>query len=185
MPNTPRIVTLGHSNRTVAQLLDLLCAHGIELVVDVRRVPRSGRNPHFNADVLAIDLSRGGIAYRSMPELGGRRSRARNTPHSSLTDPSIAGYADYMDTPAFADAVAALIDAAGSRTTAILCAEARPEGCHRLLLSDWLVANRVAVVHAIDGSPPVPHQMTDCARIDAGRVVYDRGQLPLLGEPEP
>jgi uncharacterized protein (DUF488 family) len=181
MSHAARIVTLGHSNRTVAQLLELLRAHEIELLVDIRRVPKSGRNPHFNADALAIDLPRDGIAYRSVPELGGRRSRAKNTPHIGLTDPSIAGYADYMDTSAFADAVAALIDDAGGTRTAIMCAEAKPETCHRRLLSDWLSANGVEVVHAVDETAPMTHAMTPCARIDNGRVVYDRGQLPLLG----
>jgi uncharacterized protein (DUF488 family) len=174
------IVTLGHSNRTVDQLIELLRAQRVELLVDIRRVPRSGRNPQFNSDALTIDLPKADIRYRSVPELGGRRSRARNTPHTALTDPSIAGYADYMDTEAFAEVGAKLIDVAGRYRTAIMCAEARPESCHRRLLCDWLVANQVAVVHAIDAETAQPHQLDPSARIVDGRVIYDRGQLSLV-----
>ena len=180
LSHAARIVTLGHSNRTVAQLVEMLRAHGVERVIDIRRVPRSGRNPQFDADALAVDLPRSNIEYRSLPELGGRRSRATDTPHVGLTDPSVAGFADYMDSPAFADAVTELIDAAGRHRIAIMCAEAKAESCHRRLLSDWLAANGVDVVHAEDATTSRPHDMTPCARIEGGRVIYDRGQLPLL-----
>ncbi len=174
------LVTLGHSNRTLEQLVALLAAHGVELLVDIRRVPRSGRNPQFNADNLALELPARGVRYRSVPELGGRRSRAADTPHVALTEPAIAGYADYMDTPAFADVAAKLIDVAGRYRTAIMCAEANPESCHRRLLSDWLVANDVDVRHAVDEREPVSHALTGCARIADHRVIYDLGQRSLL-----
>jgi uncharacterized protein (DUF488 family) len=174
------IVTLGHSNRTLEQLVALLRAHRIELVVDIRRVPRSGRNPQFDAGLLAIDLPDAGIRYRSVPELGGRRSRRPDSPHVGLTDPSIAGYADYMDSDAFADVAGKLIDVAGRYRTGIMCAEAKPEGCHRRLLCDWLVANGVDVIHAVDADTGQPHAVTESARLDGGRVVYDRVQLSLI-----
>lgn len=180
----PRIVTLGHSNRSLEDLVALLRAQRIELLVDVRRVPRSGRHPQFNAAALAIDLPRAGVRYRSVPELGGRRSRAAGSPHVALDDPSIAGYADYMDTPAFLDTAAKLIDVAGRYATAIMCAEADPAGCHRRLLSDWLAANGVDVRHARDAGPPAPHVLTECARLEGGRVIYDRGQMSLIDPPE-
>lgn len=175
-----RITTLGHSNRTIDQLIELLRAHDIELLIDIRRVPRSGRNPQFNSDSLAIDLPNADVRYRSVPDLGGRRSRATNTPHVALTDPAIAGYADYMDTAQFAEVGAKLIDVASRYRTAIMCAEAKPQSCHRRLLCDWLLANDVDVVHALDATTSVPHRLDPSARITERAVVYDCRQLDLV-----
>ena len=157
----PRILSVGHSTRTVPQFLEVLHAHGVRGIVDVRALPASGRQPWFNRQPLALALAENGFAYDWLGEpLGGGRDDVQRPDLAGLKDPAHRGYAAHMATPAFAAGIEQLLALAARRPTAIMCAEAAPDGCHRLLLCDALQLRGVEVIHAIDGARTqrhVPH----------------------------
>ena len=163
--------TIGHSRRSLAELVALLRAHGVSQVIDVRRYPRSRRHPQFDVAALARDLPVAGIAYAHSPGLGGFR-RPRVGSVNTGVEPAFRGYADYMETDEFAAAVDGLLAAARERPTAIMCSEAVPWRCHRSLLSDALVARGVEVRHILGPGPAEPHTLTAGARVEGTRVVY-------------
>jgi uncharacterized protein (DUF488 family) len=172
--------TIGHSTRTLAELLTLLRSHGVGRVVDVRRFPRSRRHPHFDTDALARDLSRAGIVYTHAPGLGGFRRAQPHSVNTGLRNRSFQGYADYMQTADFAHHLATLVAEAAGTRTAIMCAEATPWRCHRSLIADALTARDIDVLHILDPHRAVPHTVTAGARIEPGRVTYP-GQTELFG----
>jgi uncharacterized protein (DUF488 family) len=165
------VYTVGHSNVPVEQLLLTLLAAQIELLVDVRQFPMSRRNPQFNHDTLAATLAEHGIDYRHIVELGGRRPVRPDSPNTGLRHPAFRGYADYMATDAFQQALQQLIELAAARRCAIMCAEAVPWRCHRSLISDALVARGVRVVHLI-GDKQRPHTLSSYARLNGAQVTY-------------
>ena len=113
----PHLYTIGHSTRTLEELLGLLAAHEIELLVDVRRFPMSKRHPHFNREALAADLAERGIAYRHAEALGGRRNPRKDSPNTAWRERGFRGYADYMDSPEFRAALEALLADASARNS--------------------------------------------------------------------
>ena len=165
------IYTIGHSTRSLDEFLDLLCAHGIRQLVDVRTVPKSRRHPHFSAEALAVSLSKAGIAYRHAPELGGLRKPRKHSGNTAWRHEGFRGYADYMETPAFDRAVDALL-AIATISTVIMCAEAVWWRCHRQLIADALVARGVGVWHITSSAAPSTHTLTEFAKISEGRVRY-------------
>jgi uncharacterized protein (DUF488 family) len=120
------IYTVGHSTHSLDNFLSLLRANGIERLVDVRTVHRSRHNPQFNLDTLGKFLRNRRIGYRHMKELGGLRHCRADSPNSGWHNASFRGFADYMQTPELAAAVAKLIELAGEKTTTIMCSEAVP-----------------------------------------------------------
>ncbi|HWC64978.1 MAG TPA: DUF488 domain-containing protein [Thermoanaerobaculia bacterium] len=173
--------TIGHSNRSFEEFRDLLAAQGIEQAADIRRYPASRKWPHFDAAALAVSLPAAGIAYLPMPELGGRRRARPDSPHTAWRSEAFRGYADFLDGPEAAAAVAKLEAAARSRPTAFFCAEAVPWRCHRSLVADRLTAGGWTVIDVLGPSSVRPHSLPDFARVESGRVIYDAGQLPLSG----
>jgi uncharacterized protein (DUF488 family) len=173
--------TLGHSTLALPDFLTLLDAHGIAALADVRRFPASRRHPHFAREALCEALARPGVAYVWLPGLGGRRRGLPGSPHHAWKSATFRAYADHMETPEFAAALAELLARAAERRTAIMCAEAVPWRCHRQLVADALVARGVEVRHIVGSSPPAAHRLTSFARLDGTRVIYDRGQLELNG----
>jgi uncharacterized protein (DUF488 family) len=172
------LYTIGHSTRSLDELLMVLHAHAIRTLVDIRAFPMSRRLPHFNREALAEALSKAGIRYVWMKALGGyRRKISNNSPNLALRNVSFRNYADYMLTLDFEQAIAAVIELAGQSPTAYMCAERVYFHCHRVLVSDWLVAHGHEVFH-IDGSGPVkPHQLTAEARLVDGQLIYRGDRL--------
>ena len=170
------IRTVGHGTLAADQFAALVSGAHVELVADVRRYPGSRRHPHFAGDAMAAWLPGHGIAYHWLPALGGRRRVVPGSPNVGLRNEQFRAYADHMGTPAFADAVAELLDLARHRLTAVLCAEAVWWRCHRRLLGDHLVlVAGVPVDHLFHDGRLVPHEPTAEAR-RAGEVVrYDGG----------
>jgi uncharacterized protein (DUF488 family) len=166
------VSTVGHSTRSADELIELLLAHGIAVLVDVRTVPRSRHNPQFDQSALPATLEAAGLAYRHMADLGGLRKPRPDSPHTAWTNPSFRGYADHMDTPAFALALDQLIALARERSTAVMCAEAVPWRCHRSLIADALLARGIEVRHIHDARLAEPHRLTPFARIVGARVAY-------------
>lgn len=165
--------TIGHSNRSLDELLSLLAGAEIELLADVRRYPGSRKHPHFNRDALEQSLSDRGIAYRHLEDLGGRRStRLADSPNTAWRVDSFNRYADYMTTPPFADALAELIDLAQRQRTAIMCSEAVPWRCHRRLIADAMIVRGWSVYDIMGAGRPKPHAMTEFARWREGQLSY-------------
>jgi uncharacterized protein (DUF488 family) len=178
--------TIGHSTRALDVFLDLLEREGIERLVDVRAFPVSKRHPHFDREPLSASLAGRGISYRHAPELGGRRSAPKDAEPTAWRNSGFRGYAHYMTTPAFTQAIAELQRDAKQQHTAIMCAEAVPWRCHRNLIADALTAAGDAVLHIGDSGVTV-HQLTKFAVVaPSGTVLYpaesSAKQLSLLGE---
>jgi uncharacterized protein (DUF488 family) len=172
-PTAHRVWTIGHSNRTIDELLDLLIANEIEVVGDVRRHPGSRRWPQFAAESLGGTLPARGILYVPLPDLGGRRTPLPDSPNTAWRHPAFRGYADYMSTDAFALALSDLVNMACGLRTAIMCAEAVWWRCHRGLIADVLKWVGFDVAHILSAaSPPVPHPYTTAARVVGGRLTY-------------
>src|SRR5690606_40459573 len=173
--------TIGHSTRTLDAFLDLLRAQRIEAIADVRRHAGSRKYPHFNPDALTSSLAQTGIAYVAFPDLGGRRKARPDSPHTVWRNASFRGYADYMDTPAFARACTRLVELAGQRRTALLCAEAVWWRCHRSMIADELKARGACVLHIMEGGRVEEHPYTAAARVVNGELRYgaEQGRLPL------
>ena len=172
------LYTIGHSTRTIEELIAALAAHRIQTVVDIRAFPMSRRLPQFNRDSLQQTLPAAGMHYLWMKALGGYRKRIlEESPNIALRNPSFRNYADYMLTPEFARAMDEMLALAESSRTTYMCAERLYFRCHRMLVSDWLVAHGHQVFH-IDASGPVkPHTLTADARIVDGRLIYRGDRL--------
>ena len=166
------IFTIGHSTRPIDEFLELLRTNGVEQLVDIRTVPRSRRNPQFDRDSLPATLGHAAIAYVHMPELGGLRHPRADSPNSAWRNDSFRGYADYMQTPEFASAIEKLIEIAGAKPTAIMCAEAVPWRCHRSLVADALTARGIPVEDIISGARRQVHKLTPFARVEGPRIWY-------------
>jgi uncharacterized protein (DUF488 family) len=166
------VLTIGHSTRPLEALIDLLRTHGVERLVDVRAFPRSRRHPQFNIDTLPEALAGAGIAYTHLPDLGGRRRARPDSRNVGWREEGFRGYADYMETPAFARGLAHLLDLAAQQRVAIMCAEAQPWSCHRRLVADALLARGVRVEHIMNAGARRRHEPPPFARIVDGRVSY-------------
>jgi uncharacterized protein (DUF488 family) len=172
------LYTIGHSTRSLDELIDALRAHGIQTLVDVRAFPMSRRLPHFNRESLEASLPAAGIEYRWMPALGGRRKKQRDdSPNTALRNDQFRNYADYMLTPEFQAAVGEVLELAASRPTAVMCAERVWFRCHRMLISDYVVAHGNRVLHIDDSKPPREHKLTADARVRDGVLVYTGDRL--------
>jgi uncharacterized protein (DUF488 family) len=172
------LYTIGHSTRTLAELIEALQAHSIQTLVDIRSFPMSRRLPHFNRESLEKTLPEAGIRYVWLKELGGRRKKIRDdSPNFALRSPSFRNYADYMLTPEFEHGIAKLITLSEHSPTAYVCAERVYFRCHRMLVSDWLVAHGHEVLH-IDGvGPSKPHKLMPEGRLVDGRLIYRGDRL--------
>jgi uncharacterized protein (DUF488 family) len=175
--------TVGHSTRTLEGFIALLHGAAIGCVADVRRHPGSRRHPQFSAEALAGSLADAGIAFVPMPALGGRRHPRPDSPHTAWRNAGFRGYADYMDTPAFAVARERLVAAARERNTAVMCAEAMWWNCHRSLIADDFKARGWTVVHLLAPGKSQEHPWTGAARLVDGRLDYsapDESQADLF-----
>ena len=134
----PPIFTVGHSTRSIDEFVELLRAHGVKGIVDVRSIPRSRHNPQFNTDVLEHSLQQEHMSYKHIKELGGLRHARKDSLNLGWRNASFRGFADYMATQEFSEGLEALAKIANARETAIMCAEAVPWRCHRSLIADAL-----------------------------------------------
>ena len=164
--------TIGHSSRSIEDFLALVRSQAIERIADIRRFPGSRAHPHFNPEPLAASLANAGIEYLPFPDLGGRRKARPDSPNTIWRNPSFRGYADYMSTPAFAEALDRFVEIARERRTALMCSEAVWWRCHRSMVADALKACGIEVLHVMDGPKVVEHPYTSAARIDDGRLAY-------------
>jgi uncharacterized protein (DUF488 family) len=170
------VYTIGHSTRTIAEFVTLLGQASVELIVDVRAIPRSRTNPQFNADALPASLDTVGIGYDHLPALGGRRQRRRGEPPSINTlwrNESFRNYADYAATEAFRLGLGELCSLIRERCCAIMCSEAVWWRCHRRIIADYLLADSISVAHIMGNNNIQPATPTPgVRRLPNGTLVY-------------
>jgi len=172
------LYTIGHSTRSLEELVSALKAHGIETLVDIRAFPMSRRLPHFNRESLERSLPEQGIRYNWMKALGGYRKTSRkDSPHTALRNANFRNYADYTLTPEFHEAITELLRVANESRTAYMCAERVYFHCHRMIVSDWLVAQGHEVLHIDAEGPARPHKLLAEARLIDGQMIYSGGEL--------
>jgi uncharacterized protein (DUF488 family) len=177
---TPLVIfTIGHSTRPIESFIRLLDAHGVERLVDVRKIPRSAHNPQFGRDQLSPALRRAGIHYRHMPGLGGLRRPRPDSINLGWRNTSFRGYADYMQTTEFKEHLQRCIDLAREEQVVLMCAEAVPWRCHRSLIADALIVRGIDAREISSGVRAVSHVLTPFARVVGTDVTYPAEQQRL------
>jgi uncharacterized protein (DUF488 family) len=178
----PCIFTVGHSTRSIDEFVELLRAHGIKGIVDIRSIPRSRHNPQFNADNLKQSLQREHMRYKHIKELGGLRRAKKDSINLGWRNASFRGFADYMATQEFSEGLEALTKIATTRETAIMCAEAVPWRCHRSLVADALTNKGWMVLDIMSRTVVARHHQTPFLKIRKGQLVYPEEPLRKLLE---
>jgi uncharacterized protein (DUF488 family) len=171
-----KLWTVGHSTRSGEEFVQILLAHDVEVLVDVRTFPSSRRYPQFNKAVLAASLKKSKIAYLHEARLGGRRTPRPDSHNSAWRNAQFRGYADHMETEEFRNGVRELLELASTKRVAVMCAEAVWWRCHRSLIADYLKAEGHEVIHIIDEKKTEEHPFTSAARVVDGELSY-RGLL--------
>lgn len=172
------ILSIGHSVRPLETFVQLLQAHGVTLVADVRTMPRSRRQPQFNRETLPQQLKLAGIGYLHLPGLGGLRHPRPDSPNRGWQNASFRGYADYMQTKEFAVSLECLIRLAQKERLALMCAEALPWRCHRSLIADALWLRGLPVEHILGLKGRQPHRLTGFARVQGLEITYPEEESP-------
>ena len=167
------IWTIGHSTRSGSEFNQILRAHEISILVDVRTFPGSRRYPQFNKVALSQALAAVGIDYLHLPPLGGRRRPKPDSTNTAWKNPSFRAYADHMESSEFKQGIKELLEVSASKRTAIMCAEALWWRCHRSLISDYLKSIGVEVIHIADEKRAEVHPYTGAARIVDGKLNYE------------
>jgi uncharacterized protein (DUF488 family) len=175
------LFTIGHSTHSIEEFIDLLKAHGVEQVADVRSIPKSRHVPQFNFDVLGPALGEAGIAYTPIKALGGRRHSRKGSINTGWRNASFRSYADYMATAGFAEGMEELIALARRKRTAIMCAEAVPWRCHRSLIADAMMLRGWEVLEIVNAQPAKAHKLTPFLKVVDGTPTYpaEQPELPL------
>lgn len=179
----PEVIhTIGHGNRPLAEFMDLLQRADIACLVDVRAFPGSRRHPHFGRGELEQTLPAASIDYVwEGGSMGGRRRPRTGSPHIAMRNASFRAYADHMETAEFRDGLERLLARAREGPVAIMCAERLPWQCHRYMISDYLVAHGIAVLHLMDAAAPREHKLRAEARVCEGGLIYDGNSQADLG----
>lgn len=166
------VFTIGHSNRPIEEFIGLLKENQVDLVLDIRTVPRSRHNPQFNRDTLPASLAVYGIGYLHMPGLGGLRHPKHDSPNTGWRNTSFRGYADYMQTPEFAANVDELVRLSDSARCVLMCAESVPWRCHRSMVGDALLVRGIRVEDIMGPGKRKPHTLTSFAHVDGTHISY-------------
>ena len=171
----PAVLTIGHSSGTWKDFLELLRAHRVKRVIDVRSIPRSRHNPQFNREILSTKLRAARIGYVHLRKLGGLRHARRDSPNMGWRNASFRGFADYMQTPEFDAGLHRLMKLAGQKRSAIMCAEAVPWRCHRSLIADALTVRGIRVDDIMSMKRSQVHSLISFARAQGHRITYPVG----------
>ncbi len=165
-----RVWTLGHSTRTLEELVALLSAFEIGVLADIRTVPRSRKNPQFNLDALPGSLAPASIQYAHLARLGGLRHARKDSINTGWRNENFRGYADHLLTPEFELGLAELHALTERGRVAMMCAEAVPWRCHRSLVADVLTARGAEVFHIMAPEKANRHVLTSFAKVEGDRV---------------
>ncbi len=178
------VLTVGHSTRTWKDFLDLLRAHRVKRVVDIRSIPRSRHNPQFNRDILSRKLRAARIGYVQLRKLGGLRRARRDSPNMGWHNASFRGFADYMQTPEFDAGLQRLIKLARQKRTALMCAEAVPWRCHRSLVADALTVRGIHVGHIMNEKTSRTHTLIPFGRVRGTCITYPLSKASRAAAPK-
>ncbi len=168
----PVIFTIGHSTHPIGEFVEMLQAHGIKEIVDVRSIPKSRHNPQFNSEALKESLQRAHIRYKHIQKLGGLRHTTKDSLNLGWRNASFRGFADYMATPEFSEGLESLIKIASLRETTIMCAEAVPWRCHRSLIADALTKRGWTVKDIMSRTSTTKHRLTPFLKVKKGQLIY-------------
>ena len=166
------ILTIGHSTRAIDDFLDILRAHSVKRVVDIRTIPRSRHNPQVNQETLSERLRDSAIDYVLMKQLGGLRHPKADSVNMGWRNSSFRGFADYMQTQEFANGIDHLMGLAQIGQVAIMCAEVLPWRCHRWLIADALIVREIQVEHIMTIKTRRKHSLTKWASIEGTQITY-------------
>jgi uncharacterized protein (DUF488 family) len=167
-----RLWTVGHSTRTLAELVALLKSFEIGVLADIRTVPRSRKNPQFNRETLPVGLEPHGIRYAHLKRLGGLRHARKDSPNVGWRNENFRGFADYALTEDFETGLTELRTLTEQGRVSLMCAEAVPWRCHRSLVADVVTARGGAVEHIMAAGRSNSHVLTSFAKVDGERVTY-------------
>jgi uncharacterized protein (DUF488 family) len=181
----PLVMTIGHSTHTLGEFIRLLQAHGATGVVDVRTVPRSRHNPQFNKACLPRSLRKAGLEYVHAPGLGGLRHAIRDSANVGWRNASFRGYADYMQTPEFAQSLEELIRLASQGRIVLMCAEAVPWRCHRSLIADALLVRGIRTEDIMSATRRQVHTLTRFAKVRGTAITYPADTTVRARESDP
>jgi uncharacterized protein (DUF488 family) len=170
------VLTIGHATRPIEEFISLLKENEVGCVLDIRTVPRSRHNPQFNRDALPDSLAAEGIGYRHIAGLGGLRHARADSPNKAWRNASFRGYADYMQTPEFAENVDDLMQLARTTRCVLMCAESVPWRCHRSMVADALVVRGIPVEHIMGPHKRNPHKLTPFAHVQGTHITYPPGE---------
>ena len=175
------VFTIGHSTRPIDDFIHLLKSHGVQRLIDVRTLPRSRFNPHFDNTRLPASLRAAHIRYTHLPGLGGLRRPHRDSPNAGWRNKSFRGYADHMQSAAFKRSLERCLKLASVERVALMCAEAVPWRCHRSLIADALVVRGIDALEIASDTRVRPHTLTPFAKVDGEEITYpaDPATLPL------
>ena len=181
----PLIFTVGHSTRSIDEFTQLLKAHGVQQIVDVRSIPLSRRNPQFNTNTLKESLRQGHIRCKHLKKLGGLRRPKKDSANLGWRNASFRGFADHMASPEFAEGLEALAAIAHARATAVMCAEAVPWRCHRSLIADALTKQGWLVKDIFSARIAKTHRLTPFLKMRKGQITYPeiKPERPKTGSP--
>lgn len=168
----PIVFTIGHSTHPINEFVELLQAHDIKEIVDIRSIPKSRHNPQFNEKELKKSLKRAHIRYKYIKKLGGLRHTTKSSINLGWHNTSFRGFADYMASENFNEGLQALIKIASLRNTAIMCAEAVPWRCHRSLIGDALTKKGWSVRDIMSRTSATKHRLTPFLKVRKGQLVY-------------
>lgn len=172
MDNTT-IWTIGHSTRSISEFIELLKHYSIHLLIDVRSFPGSRMFPKFNKENLEVEMPANGIAYQHMIELGGRRRARKDSVNKAWRNASFQGYADYMESDEFRNALFQLKELASAQDICIMCSEAVWWRCHRSMIADALKLEGWRVMHILSLTKLQEHPYTAPATIKDGKLYYN------------
>jgi uncharacterized protein (DUF488 family) len=173
----PTIYTIGHSTYTVDEFVAMLQAFHIEMLVDVRSIPKSRHNPQFNKDELEKSLRKYKIDYMHLGLLGGLRHTTKASINTAWKNTSFRGFADYMQTSEFAEGMEQLVGLAKEKILAIICSEALPWRCHRSLIGDALLVRNYHVEDIMSSKTTKPHILTPWAKVKGMEITYPEPEI--------
>lgn len=171
-PKPDTVFTVGHSTHPIEEFVELLKAHGVQRIIDIRTVPKSRHNPQFGIDQLPGSLAERGLGYHRIEDLGGLRHTTKDSPNMAWRNTSFRGYADYMQTDSFAGGMDELVRCAREDVVAIMCAEAVPWRCHRSMVGDALLVRGFTVLDIFSEKQAKPHTLTSFAKVDGTTITY-------------
>lgn len=167
-----KIFTVGHSTHPMGDFIEILKKYGVKRLIDIRKIPKSRHNPQFNKDNLSKKLKTAKIVYKPCLSLGGLRKPNKESVNNAWINSSFRGFADYMQTEEFKEALKGLVKESNETTVAIMCAEAVPWRCHRSLIADALSVLNIDVEHIISFNKSAKHKITTFAVVEGKKITY-------------